>query len=373
MTSSAGDLSDAFKEQLAGFDNGDWSLPQWQHYCVSGVCRICKGDARESKKHMKELVRSSLVRGCPVALLYRWKYFEDAQGFALRCSRQHQLLSRALGRMFKDRDVQRAEAALEREDADADSSLKRTARGGKAKSFFQQESTVVFLETSTIVCGPIQEYLNLAFKAEKVVNEAISILTVPVAFVDEARRREVSEDAFARNARLLEGSYGSDVLLRYTRMLTSFDDPLWHDLGRRVSRASLFEAAVAMLQAAAAAWRRLVLPGLSPRARLIGACHDCHWKPRFVEAELANIHRELSALGGTCQNCLDQHWTGALLPSLMVRPAAAHAFIVDQVTVCRVSSSIAERPAHRGGMSLAVLVRTQKRYWSGGAGQGANV
>ena len=109
---AAGDLSDADRAAIREHDNGDWLSPRFVHWCLPD-CHLCRRDEAQSKEHMKQLGRTSLSPGCPVALLYRWKRVGEAQAYAIRGRGQHELLPRSLQRVWSKKALVEATLAAE--------------------------------------------------------------------------------------------------------------------------------------------------------------------------------------------------------------------------------------------------------------------
>ena len=95
-----GNLTVDQEKLILSADNDDWdSLLVW-HNCVLDCPLGCEGDEVKSKKICKEAVLLSICTKFAVALEYRWKAMDQALATLFRGTKQHQLLNRALDRMF---------------------------------------------------------------------------------------------------------------------------------------------------------------------------------------------------------------------------------------------------------------------------------
>ena len=105
----AGDLKDEDIDSIVAIDNGPWESNTLKHYCLGGACP-CGGYRADAKRRMKEAVRLSLGGGMVVPLLYRFKHMEKASATILRGRLQHDLMPRALRRMYPQHARRKARA-----------------------------------------------------------------------------------------------------------------------------------------------------------------------------------------------------------------------------------------------------------------------
>ena len=99
------DLTEEDVENISEFFHTDPRGEILGHYCVVGDCSICEGSRKKCVDHTKKLLRMCLATGCPIALLYRWKYFEDASKYVERGIALYNLLPRAMALMFNKKDA----------------------------------------------------------------------------------------------------------------------------------------------------------------------------------------------------------------------------------------------------------------------------
>ena len=168
--------------------------------------------------------------------------------------------------------------------------------------------------------------------------------------VIELAAKKCSE-AFRRNSKFSEGDYGCAVHEHYSSMLLDFEHESWRHLFAGAAEEQ-FDAGLTVVCALGEAWSRLVLPTNGPRKRITSACHNEAYMPIYGCQRINDAVQELKAKEDRCARCFDRYWSLELLPGLAspVRQQSVHGFVVSQVCLARVSSSITER-FHQVGQS----------------------
>ena len=254
-----GDLTRDQEERILASDNGDWdcwdSIP---HYCVVGKCTLgCDGDARRSEKINREIWLESFTTGIPVALLYRWKRFQEAASVIFRLRKQHGGLDQAIDLMYPKKRVEDAEELIDvaaRGGQEVGFAVKRAARAGKVKAFFAEDKGATHLEKSLVLSEPCQGYLNKVLAASK----------ATTAYSDAVEHGDVGPGVIAkrtesqkRNFEIMSGSLGVRVVKQMTAAVRDFNDPLWQDLKLTVE--DKHETAGHLMKGSVDAFKRLVI------------------------------------------------------------------------------------------------------------------
>ena len=164
LTAPACDLSQDQVDFILAADNGSWDALHAEHWCVNGACPLrppgasfCgEAHARRNACHAASMAAGG---GFQAPLKYRWKGFDRATAYCWRATAYHNYLPRALGKMYPDSAVKKAEndilaAALRGEDADF--KVKAQVRGGKAKSYFTKDAARHYLKAGIVMNSPGQ-------------------------------------------------------------------------------------------------------------------------------------------------------------------------------------------------------------------------
>ena len=105
----------------------------------------------------------------PVALLYRWKNVERADGYVMRGRGQHRILDHVLRADWSEKDCDDAIATLE-DAANPDEvsfQVKTSARAGLVLRAFEADPQNLKGKKNHVLTSPLQHCLNAAFKADK--------------------------------------------------------------------------------------------------------------------------------------------------------------------------------------------------------------
>ena len=105
-------MDEDVKAEVRYYDNGDWNDPFVYHYCLPG-CR-CGRTEPKARACTWGVVLKTVGPNCPLALEYRWKHMEEANGWHHIGRAQHNLSLRGLSAAFTRGVVEDAEAEMAR-------------------------------------------------------------------------------------------------------------------------------------------------------------------------------------------------------------------------------------------------------------------
>ena len=249
-TRPALDMTPDAEEFVLAIMNDRWvksdPQPTWRHFHTPG-CRC--GGPQNFKDSIWACFQLLCGHGAPQCLMYRWKGFEQAVCYAKRGMKAYAMLPRALTRMYRGTDFNRAcaelaAAAANHEEAPA---AANTVRAGKVLGFFQDPKAEEKLDLGVLLCAPAQGYLNTTFNAEQKARRAVDIMTAvprdPVGNEGNTPAlREALDDAMSANLKLLRGIAGKRVQREFAKLLFDFEPGLsWGDV--KPERKTQFEAA----------------------------------------------------------------------------------------------------------------------------------
>ena len=317
LSKPALDLSDAVMADISYYDNSNWDEEGIIHYCIAG-CR-CGRTQIGAREKTKGAVLASLGGGCCLALLYRWKGIEQASAYIYRGRRQHDLLGRAFKRAFDPARVARAEADMANQ-LDGDNAANRQCiKAGKVNEYIALDPFGRSLQICLVLNAPIQSFMNLVFKAERLVNTYSSscIRTSYDADKHTAEVREQRDKAASANLEIVSGAAGKRVVSAYLSLACDFNHATWKSLA--LPRPSQFQSSLGALRCAGVAYRRLVMYYDQPRYKLLTAggidTDDLDGQRLARHADLA------------CRHCSDENfsrvWAKRLMhPSARIRRLA---------------------------------------------------
>ena len=110
-----------------------------------GALLTCNGNGEIGKACMVQAVLLASGARMTVALIYRWKGFEEAVAKLFRTMRHHHLLPRTLRLMYPAKTVLKAQRDEQKaifEGRDVDQRTKQNVRGGACTEFIVKPSTV---------------------------------------------------------------------------------------------------------------------------------------------------------------------------------------------------------------------------------------
>ena len=107
------DITEEDAAAIMAHDNSAWTDPLYRHLCLSGGGPSKCTDAEDAKRIAKNLTRTLLGGGMREALAYRWKAMDHGLAFLARGRAAHELLPRALQRMWSPRDIAKAREEAE--------------------------------------------------------------------------------------------------------------------------------------------------------------------------------------------------------------------------------------------------------------------
>lgn len=110
----ANDLSLQDEQAILDALSGDWDAEGIQHYCVRGACPLkCNGREADALKAVQSAVALAVGGKMEVPLQYRWKGVEKANAWCFRGRKLHNLLSRAIARVWPERVVRQAQLQVQ--------------------------------------------------------------------------------------------------------------------------------------------------------------------------------------------------------------------------------------------------------------------
>lgn len=342
-------MSLALEVLVLNADNGNWELDEVFHYCLGQtLCPLHCKNAQHSKKMVLDAIEMSLCSALTVALLYRWKGFEQASAWTWRGRREHDLLGRALKHMFSAATVAKAEADAQLMLAagiEVASATKNQIRGGKVLKFFEVDVKARKLETALVMNGPLQHFLNAAFNAEALVEAVsdIAIVTTASAETPPADFGNAAMAAMKENWKIISGERGNGVCREMAQMLESYSSPLWE--GLRLTRVDIFKASSAYLVGMSDAWDRLVFAYAQTKYQLFKVWHidDANANLDVIRTCLA----ELIDSAKSCRNRADAHFTRIWLHRLWSDNPRIYKRAIRSIrmvlSILRVNSSKCER------------------------------
>ena len=353
LTSSSLDLSEEDRAEILYWDNGDWDDEKIVHWCTSG-CK-CRGDVDKAKSCTKGAIMRSLGSGCPLALEYRWKHMEKAQGWICRLRKQHNILELGMRQESKKKELENAERQIQQQVAsgsdDNVGSAKRTVKVGKVLEFMENDKDAQGQETSLVLCKPAQKFMNIVFHSEKLTNNFVKT----ALFVDDSAQKptadaiKLEQESFAYNWRIVSGCSGKGVGASYIKMLRNYSCDGW--TGISGNRASKFTCALSICRAIGLVSRRLVLYFEQPKFLIFGAVD-----PAASETNREAVKDSLQRKHMACSECVDSN-TVRWLDRLSQEPSRAIASLVLQLASSPVSSVRVEQKHLFGQESRKVRSR----------------
>ena len=237
----AGAITREDAKAILDHDNSSWRSVRYTHYCLVGGCPSGCRNENDSKEKAKLLLRTSLSPGCPIALLYRWKHMTNAQAFAERGRGEHEVLTRALQKMWTKNALQDAVAEAEAA-ANVDELSFQTRTAAKAASvlrFFEQDVGSQLLVRGQVLASPPQVYVNKIMQADKAM---IALYAANALDPAGAAARDCMLECQRLNFRFLSGLNGRLVVQTYSDMLYNLEHPRWQ--ASRLPEAFTLESAV---------------------------------------------------------------------------------------------------------------------------------
>ena len=171
MTSSliSYDLTEEDTLAIMNFFNGDWREPTMRHYCLGQAsCPAGCRDEEHAREQARAFTRMALGMGLVVPLEYRWKGMEKASGWALRGRALHDIMPRALARMWTRKQLLDAEgqAAAVADVGELSFQAKTALKANSVMRSFQSDPGNRLLVKMCLVARPLQRFLNLIQKTD---------------------------------------------------------------------------------------------------------------------------------------------------------------------------------------------------------------
>lgn len=351
LSRAAQDLSLDQEKAILNADNCSWDELDITHFCLRHNCPLgCRGCEHRSKRVVTKTIIMSVGGPMTLPLLYRWKGFEKANAWAFRCRAQHDLLLRALRRVFPPSVVAKAEnaARLALAGADPDVLHKQNIRGGRVVEFFSKDPGGKKLESACVLNAPLQTFLNGTFKAE-----AATIAYVDMCYATSVETKEEKPDvtrarraAMQLNLSVISGSRGSRVVHDMAQVLENFAEGPWAELG--LSDNEKYSLSLGMLRGMGDAWHRLVFYYEQPKFAVFSVCDGGgEFDDALIDALIRHHAQPLDARQNTCNHCIDPYFTKPWLRRLLDPRAAvrrlAHTCLCDLLAAMPVCSAKCER------------------------------
>ena len=109
----------------------------------------------------------------PVALLYRWKNAERANGWVLRARGLCNLLEQTMQRMWSSKalDAAEQEVANHADPGELDWGTRHKAKAAQTLRYLANDKNMVSTIQAQVGAKPLQRFLNRTFAADKLVTE----------------------------------------------------------------------------------------------------------------------------------------------------------------------------------------------------------
>ena len=369
------DLTPTQENTILAADNGDWDDDLITHWCVRGKCPLeCQGCPKKSLAIVTSAIVLSLGGPVVVPLLYRWKGFEKAAAWVFRGRRQHNLLHRAFRRLFPPATVKYAQEEAARAAAASEEvsfGLKLRVRASSVLQSFERDPQGLLVQAATVLNGPLQTFLNCAFKAELATLKAVEVLsTRSSAPASVEAGAEHLQEARAQNWAIISGARGMQVLRDFSALLRSYEAGAWSELS--LPKAEKFRISSSIVCCMADAWRRLVWAFEQPKFQVFKAAACEEYSPTLIRQAVEPLANQAEA----CQGCADlafgKPWVGRLLDPRGSVARRAHSCLLDMLACMPVSSASCERKhllgqetkggPKRRGRALACSTLSQVTY-----------
>ena len=359
-------LSENLQDLVLDADSGPWEDEVVLHLCLRGRCPLgCNGNAAVSRKRVGNVIALSIGGRCPVALIYRWKHFEEAAAFRYRGEKQHRLLSRALRTVYRKGDVEQAEndaARLQAAGQELQTNLKQKVRAGKVLKGFDDDPNAAQVGAALVMNRPVQMFLNAAFAAQAAKTKFEQAVLENPHCVESPASQSAAEaallNAVKANSAFISGDRGKQVVQTFWSMIKDLEGAMWE--GFSLSKDDRFGHAEKGLVAMAEAFRRLVWHYIrQPKYQVLlqGG------KP-FSSAEIKELCESLREQAVQCTECVDWSFTAIWIRRLEdARPwkvRAAHSTLRCMLGALPVATVEVEMK-HLLGQELGVAAASRKR------------
>ena len=339
---AAQDLSAADADALLDHDNGDWRSREYTHWCLGEfLCPLKCKDAADSLAKAKELTRTDLGPGCPVALAYRWKHMDRAQAYMGRGRGRHDLLGQSLRRMWTAQELDEAADALAVGADDVDAIPHQTKIRAKARSVLrclESDPEARVLMRGVILTQPLQGNLNRVLAAD----ESSSALTIlETQALDPAGAEARALECLQRNFAFVSGANGRKIMQSYTEMISNQHDPRWQV--SRMRAEDFLEYAFAATSPMVATWFRCVFYFQDARFEVFQAC--AAGGGRIFNFQEARVRAVLQSLQDdwSCHGCWDEAFAKEVVRILQSSLHDGFLLLRGVLSHLRVGSGIVER------------------------------
>ncbi len=249
------------------------------------------------------------------------------------------VLERALALVWdkRTRDAAAREAAAAGEVVSL--ATRHAIRAKAIRRFFADEDPRGDLNRqSLVVRAPLETFLNAAFAAEATACELFTLMTSRAAPDEEA---VAAANAFRNIAKHISRERGLEAVRAYCESITIFASDAWQ--GFSFSAEVQSSCAVKMIVVMCSCWRRLVFKTISDTRHALLAVRESGSAPITSDAPLEAECERRQGEARRCQSCVDPEITTQLLARMSDAPDRTRKFLVELLTVLRVSSSVVER------------------------------
>lgn len=285
----------------------------------------------------------------PVALIYRWKNAERADGFVMRGRGQHRILDHSLRALWSTKQCEDALAAIENS-TNPDQvpfQIKSGSRASLVLTAFEADPNNLKGKKNHILTSPLQHCLNAAFKADRLSCKLASEITMDP---HSPATEQAKKDVFKINMSFFSGKRGHEVQADYMEMITDLNCDKWFLW--QGSYEKKLESAASLIRPMSQAWRRTVVPYEWDDIYRLLSSFESAGSRVYDRAKIQGCAELLEAKKVQCPGCLNPDFTLPLLPLVQQRRTRL-LFNVGTSTVihARINSGIVER-SHLPGQEL---------------------
>ena len=265
---------------------------------------------------VKNAIALSICGQLEVALLYRWKGVEKANSWVYRARKEHDLLLRALKRMWPAKVIRHAERqAAEVGQANVPDAAKRAVRAASVITSFSNNLGGADNEAACLLNAPLQHYLNAAFAAEAATTIFVerTCRTSTESTVEAPETVEARADAKQKNLGIISGRRGEQAVRECFAMMKSYSTGAWAEVA--LPRHRKHALGCSLVRLITDAWWRLVFYYRQPKFEVFAACALEHQDQTLA----AQICTPLEQRGVACHMCLDRFariWIARLSSSI---------------------------------------------------------
>ena len=343
------DFDELDAQDVFDFFNGSPSSLEITHICLRGhsICRFGCDSPEDGKRKAKLCVRKCVGTGPVLALAYRWQGMERACGWLARCRAPHDILARAMRRMWSKSDMEKAQELVDRANNVQDLSfeVKTTINASSILRFCDQdkhgEQVIKFLMATT----PMQEFLNKV----QAVDKSVCDLATELEYDPRASTStELLDKCVRRNLDFVSGENGNETLRKYAALLQDMEGGFWKLWS--FGDASKFKLVLALVRIIADVWRRLVFYFEQSRFLSLQLVVDAATPRAFDPARTERLRAELQHRKTACPACLCPN-ADTMLDLVASSMRLCHSVCCYTLANLRAGSAVCER-SHLRGIAL---------------------